>query len=208
MTRKIPNRKSQVPNRTHSVLGAWDFGFRVERGFTLIELIVSIGLFAIVMTLSSGAYLMMIGINREAQAEATGINNLSFALESMTRDIRTGTGYCGAGTCSASAFEFTDNSGCTVTYALATSASACGGTAIGCVARSVSGTGCTAETSVPITDPSVNISALNFYPVGTSAADALQARVTIVVSGTVSAGPGKTKPFVVETGATMRGTDL
>ncbi|MDE1945523.1 MAG: prepilin-type N-terminal cleavage/methylation domain-containing protein, partial [Patescibacteria group bacterium] len=63
-----------------------------SRGYTLIELIVAIGLFAVVMTLASGAYLIMIGVNRETEGLATGIDNLSFVLESMTTAMRTGTG--------------------------------------------------------------------------------------------------------------------
>ena len=51
------------------------------------------GLFSLVMLLASGAYLVMIGISRQTQSVATGINNLSFALEAMTRTIRTGTNY-------------------------------------------------------------------------------------------------------------------
>ncbi|HVM58918.1 MAG TPA: prepilin-type N-terminal cleavage/methylation domain-containing protein, partial [Candidatus Paceibacterota bacterium] len=62
-------------------------------GYTLVELIVAMGLFAIIMTLSTGAYLIMISVNRHAQAISTGIDNLSFALEDMTRTIRTGTVY-------------------------------------------------------------------------------------------------------------------
>ncbi|MFA6969108.1 MAG: prepilin-type N-terminal cleavage/methylation domain-containing protein, partial [Candidatus Paceibacterota bacterium] len=91
-----------------------------SRGYTLIELIIAVGLFALVMLLASGAYIMMIGLSRQAQGIATGINNLSFALETMTRDIRTGTNYnCGGlGDCSsgASVFSFKNESGVTVSY--------------------------------------------------------------------------------------------
>ena len=66
---------------------------RLVSGYTLVELIVAVGLFALVMLLAAGAYLMMIGVNRQAQGIATGIDNLSFALETMTRSIRTGTNY-------------------------------------------------------------------------------------------------------------------
>ncbi|MEK7114077.1 MAG: hypothetical protein AAB850_00815, partial [Patescibacteria group bacterium] len=60
-----------------------------------------------------------------------------------------------------------------------------------------------------LTDPSVAVSSLMFYAFGTGKPpDYQQSRVTIIVSGTVSSGPGKTQPFTVETGATMRGSDL
>ena len=41
------------------------------RGFTLIEMIVAVGLFAMVAMIASGAYLIMISANREAQAITT-----------------------------------------------------------------------------------------------------------------------------------------
>lgn len=170
-----------------------------SRGYTLIELIVAVGVFALVMVLASGAYLVMIGANRSAQSTATGIDNLSFALEIMTRSIRTGNSYnCGGiGDCPAGAatFAFKDESGTAVSYALSGSS----------IQETVGGV-----TSV-LTDPSVTVSSLTFYASGTKTeaqGDLLQGHVTVIVSGTVSAGPGKTQPFTIETGASMRGTDL
>lgn len=172
-----------------------------NRGFTLIEIIISVGLFATVMLLTSGAYLMMIGINRQAQGIATGINNLSFALETMTRTIRTGTNYsCNSGggngggnggDCSGSqTFYVTDSSGDIQKYSVSN--------------------GSITQSGVALTDPSVTVSSLAFYASGTGRppANYTQSRVTIIVTGEVSYGPGKTQSFTVETGATMRGTDL
>jgi prepilin-type N-terminal cleavage/methylation domain-containing protein len=177
---------------------------RLVSGFTLIELIVSLGLFALIMTLASGAYLMMISYNQQAQAEASGVNNLSFALESMAREIRTGTGYnCaapGGGDCAGgrTTFYLTNTSGQSVEYTLAQAPSGAY-----YIVRAVNGV------SSPLTDPTtVSMKYLTFYVTGTSRTDAQQPHVTIVVSGTVQAGATKTVPFVVETGATMRNIDL
>ncbi len=167
------------------------------RGFTLVELIVSVGLFALVMTLVTGAYLIMIGINRQVQASATGINNLSFALEDMTRSIRTGTNYVLSG----GSFSFRDSSGNMISYARSTSSTYCGTGGGGCIVK-------TKITTYALTDPSVNITSLMFYPVGTMPGDVEQSRVTMIVSGTVSSGPGKTESFTIQTGATMRGSDI
>ena len=169
-----------------------------SKGYTLIELIVAMGLFSLIMLLASGAYLILIGANRQAQAISTGIDNLSFALESMTRSIRTGTNYnCGGlGDCpnGANSFSLTDDNGTSVTYSL-----------VGSTIQKMTG-----NTASTLTDPSVTISSLTFYAFGTHPAptDYQQARVTIIVSGTVSSGPGKTEPFTIETGATMRGSDI
>jgi hypothetical protein len=146
------------------------------------------------MMLVSGAYLMMISVTRQAQGLSTGIDNLSFTLETMTRTIRTGTNYsCGGGDCSGGTiFSVTNSSGTIMTYKLSS--------------------GAITQNNVILTDPSVNVTSLVFYVSGThslsSNGDTNQPHVTITASGTVSSGPGKTEPFWIETGATMRGIDL
>lgn len=62
-------------------------------GFTLIEMIVSLGVFSIVVTTAVGALLMLISTNQQLQAEQSVMTNLSFALDTMTREIRTGLNY-------------------------------------------------------------------------------------------------------------------
>lgn len=171
-----------------------------SRGYTLVELIVAVGLFAFIMTLASGAYLVMISVHRQVQAVATGINNLSFALETMTRDIRTSVDYsCGGlGDCpgGASSFSSLNKNGLTATtYSLSGSS----------LQKTVGATQST------LTDPSIVISSLTFYTVGSqrgSPGDGRQPYVTIIAAGTVTAGAGKTESFVIETSATMRGTDI
>ena len=64
-----------------------------QNGFSLVEMIVSLALFSIVVTVAVGALLSLIATNRQLQAEQSVMTNLSFALDSMTREIRTGTHY-------------------------------------------------------------------------------------------------------------------
>ena len=61
-----------------------------KRGFSLVELMVSLSIFAIVMIISVGTLLILIDANERAQIEYTAMTNLTFALDSMTREIRTG----------------------------------------------------------------------------------------------------------------------
>lgn len=175
----------------------------------MIELIVSLGLFATVVLLSSGAYLIMVHLNQKAQATATGIDNLSFALETMTRTIRTGHNYscvasgppqdCPSSGSGSPTFSFTDVDGNNLTYKVATGPQS--GT--NDIAKLLSGK------SYALTDyTSVYISSLTFYLTGSTKGDGGQPTVMIVVTGTVSAGAGKTQNFSVETMATMRGTDI
>lgn len=66
-------------------------------GFSLIEMIVSLGVFAIVVTTAVGALLMIISANKQIQNQQSVMTNLSFALDSMTREMRTGYSYyCGS----------------------------------------------------------------------------------------------------------------
>ena len=170
------------------------------KGFTLVELIVAIGLFSLVMLLASSSYLLMIGINRQAQGITTGINNLSFALSTMTRDIRTGTAYncADSGDCvlGGDSFTFIDEDGDTVTYARGTQQGPNG--QVGDITKN----------DEIITDPGVDITSLIFYAFGATPGDDNQPRVIIIVSGEVPYAAGKTETFTVETGATMRGSDL
>jgi prepilin-type N-terminal cleavage/methylation domain-containing protein len=64
-----------------------------QSGFTLIEMIVSLGVFSIVVTTAVGAMLMLIANNQRLQAEQSVMTNLAFALDTMTREIRTGYNY-------------------------------------------------------------------------------------------------------------------
>lgn len=177
----------------------------LSRGYTLIELVVAVGLFALTMTLSSGAYLLVIDLNRQAQSVATGINNLSFVLETMTRKIRTGVSYsCGnfGGDCpgGGASLSFRDANGTSITYARGVRGS---DSSIGTV---------TENGSTILTDPSVNITSLTFYVTGTgtvASGDYNQPHITIALSGTVTSGSGDVpQPFAIQTGATMRGVDL
>jgi prepilin-type N-terminal cleavage/methylation domain-containing protein len=64
-----------------------------QSGFSLIEMIVSLGVFSIVVTTAVGALLVVIATNQQLQAEQTVMTNLAFAMDSMTREMRTGYNY-------------------------------------------------------------------------------------------------------------------
>jgi len=64
-----------------------------QLGFSLVELVVSLAVFSVVVTIAVGSLLVLINANQQIQAEQSVLTNLSFALDSMTREIRTGTNY-------------------------------------------------------------------------------------------------------------------
>jgi prepilin-type N-terminal cleavage/methylation domain-containing protein len=66
------------------------------KGFTLVEMMVAIAVFSIVMVAAMSALLNVIDANNKARAIKTAINNISFALEGISKDMRMGTDYaCG-----------------------------------------------------------------------------------------------------------------
>lgn len=63
------------------------------KGFTLIEALVSLGIFSIVVVAASGVILSIISSNKKNQAISSVVNNLNYSIESMVRDIKTGYNY-------------------------------------------------------------------------------------------------------------------
>jgi prepilin-type N-terminal cleavage/methylation domain-containing protein len=66
---------------------------RATAGFTLVEMIVSLALFSVVTTVAVGSLLSLITANQAIQAEQDVLSGVMFALDSMSREIRTGTQY-------------------------------------------------------------------------------------------------------------------
>lgn len=67
-----------------------------SRGFTLIEMIVAMSIFTIVMLVIVGALISLDNAARKARAVRVVTDNLSAAIDSMSRNIRTGsTFHCG-----------------------------------------------------------------------------------------------------------------
>jgi len=59
-------------------------------GFTMPEMLISVGLFVIIITITSSAFLVGLRTQRQVIALLNANDNISYALEVMARDIRTG----------------------------------------------------------------------------------------------------------------------
>lgn len=188
---------------------------RTRRGYTLLEMTVSVGLFSLVMLLATGAFLKFISLDRKARYTNDVVNNLTFAMDSMTRSIRTGSYYrcggdgqgpnCWPPTAGRNSFSFLDDRGRRVTYLLRTDGS------IGRCALA-SGT-CTSATSIPVTDERINIQSMTFYVrgVGTTTApdNVMQPYVVMSIRGSMTPGSNQAPiDFAIETMATQRLIEL
>ena len=188
----------------------------MKRGFTLIEVLVSVALFTVVMVIALGALLAISSSDRKAESLKSVINNLNFSIDSMSRAVRTGVNWgCDAshtfnptaGTnCATGGNEimFTSSSGVVTYYRLESAGSPDGNGAaicgqkspnIGCIAKSTDGVSWLPITSpeVVITDYSGNVTpSYLFYMSGATPADNTQPIVTITLSGFVTVTGGAT----------------
>jgi prepilin-type N-terminal cleavage/methylation domain-containing protein len=64
-----------------------------QSGFTLVEMMVAVGLFTVVMVLGIGATLTVNNVYRQNRAMRSAIDNLSFIMEDIARNARLGFNY-------------------------------------------------------------------------------------------------------------------
>lgn len=186
-----------------------------ERGFTLVEMIVAVALFAIVMTICVDVLLSLVNANRKAQALQSVMNNLNIALDGMVRSIREGTVYhCGTGggpnmapqDCASGdtsfAFEPYGNSASDQPWIYTYAPDENG---VGRIYKTVNGL----ANSIPLTASEVSIDDMHFYVVGSVSGDNTQPRVLIEIKGTAGApGTSARTTFHIQATAVQRQLDL
>lgn len=60
------------------------------RGMTIAELMISLGIFSLVVTTGTAIFVQIIKTSKSVSAKSTAIDNLSLVVEQMAREIRTG----------------------------------------------------------------------------------------------------------------------
>lgn len=189
------------------------------QGFSLIEMMVAVSIFAIVMMIGVGALLSLVETNRRAQAINSVMSNLNAATEGITRAIRVGTMYhCRTSSAVPPASELSQAQNC-----------ANGG---GRLLAFESSTGSTADvndqvvyrvngtqlersldaggTWVALTAPEVIIESFEIFVVGAESlrqGDMIQPRVVMRLEGSAST-PGGSTTFSVQAGTTQRLLDI
>ncbi|MDP2648286.1 MAG: type II secretion system protein [Patescibacteria group bacterium] len=195
------------------------YALRTTRGFTLVEMIVAVGLFAIVMVVCVSTLLSLVNANRKAQALQSVMNNLNIALDGMVRSARAGSVYHGAGgnaSCGGLnyntphdcvsggtifAFEPYGNSSSDQPWVYSFAQDDNG---IGRIYKSENG-----GIPIPITAPEVIIKDVQFYVVGTTRGDTTQPKAVIVVKGEAGVPGSKAQTtFHIQATSVQRLLDL
>ncbi|MDR3557976.1 MAG: type II secretion system protein [Candidatus Pacebacteria bacterium] len=66
-----------------------------QSGFTLVEMMVSIAIFMVVAVVAVAALLKIVDANKKSETLQDTVNNINFAMDSITREIRVGSNYNG-----------------------------------------------------------------------------------------------------------------
>jgi prepilin-type N-terminal cleavage/methylation domain-containing protein len=176
-----------------------------NQGFTLIEVLVATAVFTIIMLAALGSLLVASNYAKKTKALRAAMDNVNYAMESMSRSLRTGSDYnCSVGInlpssglsdCSGGseiAFKPAYHSTEDTKFYLNTL------TTPFTLQKCTSTNGCTDMTS-----PEVNIKNLRFVVRGTDAFDGIQPSVYILMKGQVTTN-GKTTDFALQTLASQR----
>lgn len=176
-----------------------------QKGFTLIELMTSLSVFAVIMTISMGSILGVFNANRKSESLKTIMDNLNFTMETMSREIRFGKNYhCERP--SQGSTPITEPENCTpegngwmsflgadgkqTTYQINNT----------WIEKSTDG----GVTFVAVTSPEVMITGFRFFVYGAELGDSLQPRVLIQVRGYAGNKQNTQSSFTLQTLVTQR----
>lgn len=145
----------------------------LRSGFTLVEMIVAMGLFLVVIAITTGAFIHILRTQHETVAILAAEGNSSSAIEQIAREARTGQGFSVVN----GELYFTNAQNNSVVYRLNSTTSA--------VERSGDG-GTTFE---PITADNVLVKNLQFILFSGTAGNPYPYRITIVIQAGASGLP-------------------
>ncbi len=191
------------------------------KGFTLVEIMVATSIFMIIMLIAMGALISSSDTAKKAQALRIAMDNVNFAMESMTRSIRMGTDYYCVDAGGIIPFGATTNRDCSL--------SGSGGgallftpplhptprdTAYKITPRLTGGYDTNGTFSLQSCSPAcvdlvaqnVDVQTLNFFVNGSSPTDKIQPSVYIIMKGVITI-KGEANAFAIQTMTSQRSTE-
>ncbi|MEK7122086.1 MAG: type II secretion system protein [Patescibacteria group bacterium] len=174
-----------------------------KKGFTLIEMIVSLGVFSTAVLIILGSILSISDAQKKMVNLQIVEDNLRFAVDTMSREIRTGSVYNCEGGSSASdcpagspIFAFDSIGGARIIYRWNS------------VNKSIEESEDNGSTFYPITGSDLKIEKLTFYVFGAEYLDLNQPRVTMVIKAFAGEEKIKTRSeFNIQTTVAQRELD-
>jgi|SRR3989344_4991728 len=141
-----------------------------ERGLTVIELVVSTGIFGLIITMVMGIFLLALSSQRRIIALRNVEDSIRFVTEIMAKEIKTGKSFNSDG----NSISFTNYKGEAVVYRLSNNA----------IEKSSDGG---VNYSV-VTGDETSVNYLRFYLLGQPMGDGLQPRITFTIGVTSGVG--------------------
>lgn len=172
-----------------------------NRGFTLVEMLVSIALFAIVLVITLGSIMTIVDVNRKSQSLTIVMNDLNFALENITRSVKTGDIQVSDSSPSLLyVIEDLKNEKRNIIYKFDN----------GKITRKIKPEGdSTWSEEVAITSDQIKIETASFTIFGgTGNGNSRQPRVLISISGTALVGPTISSKFNIQTTVSQRNLEI
>lgn len=168
---------------------------KINKGFTLVEMLIAVSLFVVIAFISIGAILSIFDANKRAQSSKTVVDNLNLSIENMARTVRFGSNYNKVSDTELRVTFYDINLARTkiVAYRL-------NGTSI-----EVSDDG---GSFMAITSPETVIEYLRFYVSGSSPFDANQPYVLAVIKGYSGNKPTTQSKFSIQTLMSQRTLDI
>ncbi|MCK9352396.1 MAG: type II secretion system protein [Candidatus Paceibacterota bacterium] len=202
-----------------------DLKLKGRRGFTIIELVVAVGIFSMVFVSVSGAFISVIDSYQKVTNTRTNVDNLTTAIESLTRGAKTGTNFH----CSSSSGNFDTPMDCAgggnyfsftnkniprppgrendpIVYRFVPCVTP---PAAYCDRIQRSDDGGSTYYPVTVAPPAITIQSVKFYVIGSDPfPNEVQPQAIIVLRGTVGVKPKIVVPFSIQTTLSQRALDV
>ncbi len=190
-----------------------------SKGFTLIEIMVATSIFMIIMLMAMGALITTSDTAKKSQALRTAMDNVNFAMESITRSIRMGADYTCVTSSTGVSLPASANADCSLStagggaiiFTPALHAKGARDTAYMLVERPVVSSQNTSTHGIErcnpdcldLITPEIDIKSLKFFVNGSDVNDKIQPSVYIILKGTVTI-KGESTSFAIQTDVSQR----